>query len=437
MRSIVKDQSGTVIALFALSLPVVLTAIGVAVDYSDLVRKRTSLQSAADDAALASTKVLALSGAATPPQKETEARIAAEKIINDRAAGSGRTIAPSSASRTVEVTLTLDKPTFFGALYSDTDVALRVTARATYSAPAPAACIIAVGQDDDAGIHLIGSAKINAPQCGVWSNCVGAGRAAKITARNVCGVGGVGSASSSPPAKSQCDIAEDPYKSRPRRCGRDLSSTNCTVYKITNSDGGSGKGGKSGSSSGIASSYTGKCDYTNYSVDAEAKGRVILKPGVYCGGLSIHGADVQLAPGFYQVQDGPLHLQANASLSGTGVSILLSGANAVLDLQGSPSLTLSAMTTGTMAGIAIASDTPAEPPLVSCLQGSPDISLTGSLRLPGQVLKMQGSPKLTLNGATDKAIAYSFDLHGSPDLINKANDSAEQVAGASNLRLVK
>jgi Flp pilus assembly protein TadG len=69
MRSIVKDQSGTVIALFALSLPVVLTAIGVAVDYSDLVRKRTSLQSAADDAALASTKVLALSSAATPPQK--------------------------------------------------------------------------------------------------------------------------------------------------------------------------------------------------------------------------------------------------------------------------------------------------------------------------------------------------------------------------------
>jgi Flp pilus assembly protein TadG len=130
MRSIVKDQSGTVIALFALSLPVVLTAIGVAVDYSDLVRKRTSLQSAADDAALASTKVLALSGAATPPQKETEARIAAEKIINDRAAGSGRTIAPSSASRTVEVTLTLDKPTFFGALYNDSDVALRVTARA-------------------------------------------------------------------------------------------------------------------------------------------------------------------------------------------------------------------------------------------------------------------------------------------------------------------
>ena len=95
------------------------------------------------------------------------------------------------------------------------------------------------------------------------------------------------------------------------------------------------------------------------------------------------------------------------------------------------------MTIGTMAGIAIASDTRAEPPLVSCLQGSPDISLTGSLRLPGQVLKMQGSPKLTLNGATDKAIAYSFDLHGSPDLINKANDSAEQVAGASNLRLVK
>jgi hypothetical protein len=207
------------------------------------------------------------------------------------------------------------------------------------------------------------------------------------------------------------------------------------VYKTGNNSGGSGKGG---TGSTFTSTYTGKCDFTDKSVSANDKSVVPLTPGVYCGGLSIQSADVQLAPGFYQIQDGPLSLQGNASLKGTGVSILLSGNNAVLDLQGSPTLTLSAMTTGSLAGIAISSDTPADPPLVSSLQGSPDISLTGSLRLPGQILKMQGSPKLILNGTTDKAVAYGFDLQGSPDLISKADDNADRKPGElANLRLIK
>ncbi|MDF2974203.1 MAG: hypothetical protein K0R61_4653, partial [Microvirga sp.] len=52
-------------------------------------------------------------------------------------------------------------------------------------------------------------------------------------------------------------------------------------------------------------------------------------------------------------------------------------------------------------------------------------------------LKMQGSPTLTLNGPSDKAIAYSFELHGSPDLIVKANDLGDRSGGFANLRLVR
>lgn len=438
MPCLAKDQRGNVVTLFALALPVILGAIGAAIDYSDAVRKRSDLQLIADDAALAAAKALAGSAAATSSQKEGDAVGVAEKIIDARSAAAQRTITPSSADRSVVVSLALDKPTFFGAALAASDTTLRVSAKATYNAPPPNACLIALGEDADGGIHLVGSAKINAPQCGVWSNRVGPDSittqgAAKIIARNVCSAGTSGSASSSPPTKSQCVAIEDPYKSRPVRCGKDLSSTACTVYKTEGST--SGKGGKGGM--GVVSTYAGPCDYTNHSVTAKEKDTVSLKPGVYCGGLSIKSADVQLLPGFYQVQDGPLSIQANANVTGTGVSILLSGANAMLDLQGSPSLTLSAMTTGPYAGIAISSDTPPEPPLTSTLQGSPDITLTGSLRLPGQILKMQGSPKLIQNGLTDKTIAYGFDLQGSPDLISKANDSSETVKAALSLRLVR
>lgn len=440
MPCFANDRRGNVVTLFALALPVVLGATGAAIDYSDAVRKRGDLQLIADDAALAAAKALAGSTAATSSQKETDARTVAEKVVDARSAAAQRTITPSSEDRTVVVSLALEKPTFFGAALAASDTTLRVSAKATYNAPPPNACLMALGEDANGGIHLVGSAKINAPQCGVWSNRVGLDSittqgAAKIIARNICSAGAAGSASSSPPAKSQCTAIEDPYKTRPVRCGKDLTSTACTVYKTES--GSSGKGGKGGSGPVTVSTYGGACDYTNYSATAKDKDTVVLKPGVYCGGLSIHSADVQLLPGFYQIQDGPLSLQANASLTGSGVSILLSGANAVLDLQGSPSLTLSAMTTGPYAGIAISSDTPPEPPLTSTLQGSPDITLTGSLRLPGQILKMQGSPKLTHNGLTDKTIAYGFDLHGSPDLISKANDSSETTKAALSLRLVR
>lgn len=439
MPCLVQDQRGNVVTLFALALPVLLGAIGGAIDYSDAVRKRTDLQLIADDAALASAKALAVSTAATSSQKENDARTVAERVIDARSAAAKRTIAPSSADRTVIVSLESQKPAFFGVALAASDPTLRVSATATYNAPPPNACIVALGQEEDAGIHLIGSAKVNAPACGVWSNRVGPGSittqgASKIVARNVCSAGSSDSASSSPPAKSQCVVAEDPYKSRPRRCGRNLSSTVCTIY--TKAEGGSSKKGKT-AGSGMVSTYTGPCDYNDYVIPAKTKGTVLLNPGVYCGGLVVQSADAQLAPGFYQMQDGPLSLQGSASLSGTGVSILLSGSNAVLDIQGSPSLTLSAMTTGPLAGIAISSDTPADPPLTSTLQGSPDISLSGSIRLPGQILKMQGSPKLTQNGLSDKLIAYGFDLHGSPDLVSKANDSGETSVAAASLRLVK
>jgi hypothetical protein len=437
MRSFRNDLSGNVLAIFGLSLPVVLAAAGAALDYSDLTHKRSGLQKIADETALAATKALAASTAGSPSQRENEAREMAERLLKDGAAGAKRTITPSAAENRVRIDLAHEHPLRFGAFVGARSSSLAIQAEATYRIPA-SACVLALGQTEDAGISLVGSAKITAPQCGVWSDAPGPSSittqgAARIVARTVCGVGST-NATSSPPAKSGCATVADPYESRPLRCGRN-QSTPCPSYHGSG-NGGSGHSGGGNSGSGT-SAYTGKCDETNKQIGTSNKGVETLSPGVYCGGLTVHSADVVLLPGFYQIQDGPFALQGNASVAGTGVSILLSGNNAVLDLQGSPKLNLSAMLSGPLAGIAISSNTPASPRLTSILQGSPEVTLVGSIRLPNQTLKMQGSPTLTLNGTNDKAIAYEFELRGSPDLIVKANDLGDKSGGFADLRLAR
>jgi hypothetical protein len=439
MRSFRHNRSGNVLAVFGLSLPVVLAAAGAALDYSDLTRKRSELQKVADETALAAAKALATNAASSSSQRENEARELADRLLKEAAADAKRTIAPSAAESRVRIDLVHEHPFRFGVFIGAQSSSLAIQSEATYSAPA-SACIIALGQTEDAGISLVGSAKMTAPQCGIWSDAPGPNSittqgAARIVGRTVCGVGST-RAASSPPAKSGCATVTDPYEGRPLRCGKN-QTTPCPSYS-TSGNGGSGHSGSGGGSSGSGSStYTGKCDYTGVTIGTSNKGVETLSPGVYCGGLSVHSAEVVLLPGFYQIQDGPLELQGNASVTGSGVSILLSGSNAALDLQGSPKLNLTAMLTGPLAGIAISSNTAASPRLVSKLQGSPDVTLTGSIRLPNQTLKMQGSPALTLNGSSDKAIAHEFQLHGSPDLVVKANDANDRSGGFADLRLVR
>ncbi|MDF3063396.1 MAG: hypothetical protein K0S06_3505 [Microvirga sp.] len=171
MVSFPHDRSGNVLTVFGLSLPIILAAAGAALDYSDLTRKRSELQKLADETALASTKALATSTAVSPSQRENDARKLAERLLKD-AAGTQRTITPSAAENTVRIDLAHEHPLRFGAFVGARSSSLAVQSEATYSIPA-SACVLAVGQAEDAGISLVGSAKITAPQCGVWSDAPG------------------------------------------------------------------------------------------------------------------------------------------------------------------------------------------------------------------------------------------------------------------------
>ena len=91
------------------------------------------------------------------------------------------------------------------------------------------------------------------------------------------------------------------------------------------------------------------CDYHNMSL-LNHTGK--LQPGVYCGGLTIHGgSDVELAEGLYVIKDGPLTIGGTSRVSGDAITFFLTGETARIHFEDRSELTLTAPTAGELAGI--------------------------------------------------------------------------------------
>lgn len=402
LSDLLRQDSGNVATLFGLALLPVVIGAGAAVDYSRLGDAHSRLQLAADAAALAGAKALASGGGQSNSARERAAISTASDVVRDKEPQAGKTITPSSSSRTVQVALTLDKPLTFGGLLGFKARIVAVSATATYSRK-EASCFIALGAAEPIGIDMTGSPTITAPKCRVSSNSatdtsIQITGSPQVTARRVCAAGLAEKArnNTSPPAESRCAPAPDPYAER------------------------------------IPASTGGTC-LADPALRPNDPPRT-LPPGTYCG-LTVSGGALTLLPGQYEIR-GPVSIQGSASLTGEGVSLLLRGPNANLDVLGEPQIKLTAMSTGPLAGIAIAS-APSAQPLVSTLQGSPNISLTGSLYLPNQRLKLQGSPALSFLGPRDAVAALSYDLHGSPAISLQTDDLSFPSSSFAELYLMR
>jgi Flp pilus assembly protein TadG len=392
--ALLRNNQGNVTVIAGILLPVAVFSVAVAIDYSDGNRLQSTLQVTADSAALAGARqlldALAFSG---PSSASAAAKTKAADFASAKAPDAVQNISVSG-NDTVAVNLSQTKTMLLGGVLGQSSMTVSAAATALIR-EAPRPCLLALGADEPIGINLVGAAKVDAPKCAIDSNSTSSESinmqgAPRMVGSTVCASGGTGNAKTSPPAK-RCPAAPDPYE------GRTFSSAGFVA-----------------------------CNFNGVKVDANVAGTTLLKPGVYCGGLSIQSADVKLEPGLYVMQNGSLALQGNSTLSGDGVSILLSGTGSVLDLQGSPEMTLSAMQTGPLANIAIASSTPAVPVLTSILRGSPSLTVTGSIYLPTQRFDLQGHASLALQGKAESLTALSFQFRGSPHLTIDSDSSAMQ-----------
>ncbi len=302
--------------MFALTLPVVVAAGGAAVDYSLAASTRSKMQAVADSAALASVRELQL--ARTDSSRVT---VIANNVINSSLQNVTPTITVDFQAMTVQVVI---QKQYTPVIRISSGTQLRVSAKAKMSGSMPL-CLLGLDPKAPQTIGLEQSALLTAPGCLVQSNSTSAvGLQSKnnaiMKAGMICSAGGkvqTNNANYSPTPTTDCPALPDPLSAR-------------------------------------ATPPIGACSHNNKVVDGSYE---TLQPGVYCGGLKLtNGAVVKLSSGIFIIKDGPLTVDAGASISGTEVGIYLKGSAANLTFDADTTISLSAPKDGPLAGILIFDD---------------------------------------------------------------------------------
>lgn len=310
------NEAAGIAMTFALILPVLIVAGGAAIDYSFALMTQTKMKGVADSAALASVRELQL--ARTDSNRITAI---ANNVINSLLQGVASTINVDFQAMTVQVVIQKQYTPVFGIL---SGINLQASATAKMSGSMPL-CLLGLDLKAPQTIGLEQSALLTAPGCLVQSNSTSAvGVQSKMdavmTAGMICSAGGKVQTSNlnySPAPTTDCPVLADPLSSR-------------------------------------VAPPIGACNYTDTVIDG---GYAPRQPGVYCGGLKLtNGASGVLSKGIFIIKDGPLIVDAGASISGTEVGIYLKGSGANLTFDADTTVNLSAPKDGPLAGILIFDD---------------------------------------------------------------------------------
>jgi hypothetical protein len=155
----------------------------------------------------------------------------------------------------------------------------------------------------------------------------------------------------------------------------------------------------------------------------------VLSPGRYCSGMDLKNTQ-SLSPGVYYVSGGDFKVNANAFISGTGVTIyLVSGSH--VSMNGTAEVKLSAPTTGTYKGILFFGARNGTGNNI--FNGTATSLLTGALYFPTQNVNYVGNFSGT--GGCTQVVAYTVEWSGNSDI--KADCTAYGFNGIPALLIVQ
>jgi hypothetical protein len=128
----------------------------------------------------------------------------------------------------------------------------------------------------------------------------------------------------------------------------------------------------------------------------KVKSDTTLDPGVYCNGISVNaGASLTLNPGIYYIDGGSLSANGGGTITGTGVTIVLtssSGKNyATANINGNASISLTAPIGGPTAGLVIFEDPKAPVGTSVSLLGGSTQSFGGAIYAPTGAISYAGN----------------------------------------------
>ena len=313
-----------------------LCCVGVAVDMENKERHHKFLESALDSAALA----------AVLPDGITDAeriQYAQEVFRNNFANEKNYPLSVDVAASREEVTLkaSVQIPSLMGGI-SGRDTLNLVDESTAILTKSDTICVLALDERGQGALEFSDSAVFKAPSCSVQVNsrhprALISDTMTPPAALNFCSSGGaVGSFY--PRVKTNCSPIEDPY----RDLAIPAAASACDQRQQVVVRGNNGRGqGRAFLNSQLEQTASGAEIISDFAT---------LSPGIYCRGLSINGANVDLEPGVYHVW-GDLHFTQNAGVRGDGVTFIIKGDGNRLLIDEGAQVWLRAPRSGLTAGL--------------------------------------------------------------------------------------
>jgi Flp pilus assembly protein TadG len=393
LKRLCGDERGGVLIAFGVALPALLLGAGVVVDYGILSEQRTAFQAAADASALAAAREFRLANASPATVQSVAEKFAATSL---KAVNHSGTIAASVDLKKMTVTVEINTVARTNIMHMfGTDmvaVGARATARVLGSA---SICVIGLEKDKNETIHLEKEAKLEAPECAVYSNSTKAQglkamQNSSIRARFICSAGGSYKDkfdSFSPSPTLDCPVMADPLASRPPP---PLGGCSATDLVVTTS--------------------------------------ITLSPGTYCGGIRISKtASVNMNPGIYVFKDGPLDVSGGASLKGANVGIYLNGKGSVIRFDADTRIDLTAPRDGVLAGILFYEDRTSPLNQKHEILSNDAKVLLGTIYLPQNELNIAANKPVAAESAYTIVVARRFTLSAGPTMVLNAKYSSTNI----------
>ena len=340
------------------------------------------MQLAADAAALA--------GLTAKASSLSERRAIAERVFKDnQPAGISATAIVQASEKEVLVEASGQVETSVLKVMQITAVEVAARAQAARAKNGLPPCLLALSPTAAPAISVSGKADYESKGCVVHSNssakpAIDIGGASTMKADGYCAVGTITSKVALTPApRSYSDPMDNPFAAL--RAPLDTS-----------------------------------CHRTNVSVQAgETR---MLDPGVYCGGLNLQG-NVTLNPGLYVVKDGPLSMNSQGTITGTGVTFYLMGKDAAVDINGGAKLELTPMTSGAYSGMLFVQDRSSNVGGISKLNGNAASFLQGVVYLPTQQLQINGTASAQQASTFFPIVADTIKISGTASVGATADSS--------------
>lgn len=398
LRRLTACERGNVAIVVALAMPVLIGGAALSVETSFDYRSQLQLQVAADAAAYSAGLQHAAGG--NEASRLSAASTAAADNGWTASEGTIQLTSPAGyAGRGVEVALTENIPRFFTALFTATPIRAAARATAVYQ-DASAACVIALNKTKSEAVKVSGSASMSLVGCDVISNSVADDSvkvwgSSQITTECVVSAGGVNQNGglhltdcASP--ITQAPRVRDPLEALPTPA----VPPGCKP-----------------------------------AVKKDAS----LTAGHYCSGMNLSG-NTTLAPGVYYVSGGDFNVNANASVSGSGVTIYLDG-TARVKMNGNSQTTLSAPTSGAYAGTLFFGDR-SNTGGSNKINGNNSSKLTGNLYFPTQGIEYLGN--FSGNGGCTHIVADNVTWSGNATVQMDCSAYAmSPLPGRQAVRLVR